>query len=314
MATTAKSDRLRQFIDLVVESLDAPADPARLAQRAYLSRFHFDRLLKAALRESPVAFRRRLLLERAAWQLQATEASVTEAAFDAGYASLEAFTRAFQRGFGVAPSSFRRQGASGRLEAPNGIHFHPPGGLFIPSDREGRDTMDLVDRLVEHDVWLTRELLERARALDDTQLDERIPLDHEPQPWEAEEPTVRAMLDRLVRTKEIWTAAYKGRVLSDDRDTTLDGLRGRLAAAGEEFTEMVREARSRDAWDDGFVDALCDPPESFTVGGMVAHVLTFDAYRRQQLLLALRHHGLEDLGYGDPIAWERAQDGKEHHA
>jgi hypothetical protein len=31
------------------------------------------------------------------------------------------------------------------------------------------------------------------------------------------------------------------------------------------------------AWDAAFVDALCEPPESFTFGAAVAHVLTWSA-------------------------------------
>ncbi len=65
------ADRLRDLIDLVLSSLDDPdADGAALAERAHFSRDHLDRLLAAATGESPVALRRRLLLERAAWQLR----------------------------------------------------------------------------------------------------------------------------------------------------------------------------------------------------------------------------------------------------
>ena len=63
-------DRLRELIDVVLDSLDEPADGAALARRAHFSRDHLDRLLAAATGESPVALRRRLLLERAAWQLR----------------------------------------------------------------------------------------------------------------------------------------------------------------------------------------------------------------------------------------------------
>ena len=66
------ADRLRDLIDLVLGSLDEPgADGRALAERAHFSRDHLDRLLAAATGESPVALRRRLLLERAAWQLRA---------------------------------------------------------------------------------------------------------------------------------------------------------------------------------------------------------------------------------------------------
>jgi AraC family transcriptional regulator len=66
MTTGLQPDRLRSFIDLIADSLDEPASGTEIAGRAYLTRFHFDRLFTAAVSESPTAFRRRLLLERAA--------------------------------------------------------------------------------------------------------------------------------------------------------------------------------------------------------------------------------------------------------
>ena len=48
---------------------------------------------------------------------------------------------------------------------------------------------------------------------------------------------------------------------------------------------------------------LCDPPEVFTYGGMVAHVLTFAAYRRTLAVQALDAAGISDLGWGDPMRW-----------
>ncbi|TMQ10131.1 MAG: helix-turn-helix domain-containing protein [Deltaproteobacteria bacterium] len=53
-----------------------------------LSPFHFHRLVRAGIGEAPAAFRRRLLLERAAWRL-GRGASVTEASLDAGYEDVE---------------------------------------------------------------------------------------------------------------------------------------------------------------------------------------------------------------------------------
>ena len=89
------ADRLRWILDLVEESLDQPELTGDdLAARAFLSRFHFDRLAAGALGEPPGAFRRRLLLERAAHRLAATRDRVIEVALDAGYGSPEAFARA----------------------------------------------------------------------------------------------------------------------------------------------------------------------------------------------------------------------------
>ena len=86
MTVGIRRDRLREFVDLIIGSLDEDTDGTALAQRAFLSRFHFDRLVSAALGESPTAFRRSLLLERAAWRLIRDPAiGVSAIAAEAGY-------------------------------------------------------------------------------------------------------------------------------------------------------------------------------------------------------------------------------------
>ncbi len=55
--------------------------------------------------------------------------------------------------------------------------------------------------------------------------------------------------------------------------------------------------------DETFVDAICNPPEVFTYGGMIAHVLTFAAHRRTLVCGALGDAGVTDLGAGDPLRW-----------
>jgi AraC family transcriptional regulator len=50
-------------------------------------------------------------------------------------------------------------------------------------------------------------------------------------------------------------------------------------------------------------DALCTPAEVFTYGGMIAHLLTFSAYRRTMVVLALNAAGIPDLGWGVPMRW-----------
>jgi AraC family transcriptional regulator len=306
MGAALGRDRLREFIDVIAASIDDPSDAEGIANRAFLSRYHFDRLVSAALGEAPGAFRRRLLLERAPWALGTQDSSVTDAAIEAGYDSVEGFGRAFARLFGMPPSRFRDAGRTFRAAAPNGIHFHPPAGLLVPGPSNGGSTMDLTDRLLEHDLWLTRRLLDHAASLSPDALDRTVWTDWDPLPFDADEPTVRSMLSRLVWTKENWTASIAGRAVPEDGDTTIEGLRRRLDIAADEFAGIVRGIRDRGEWEAGSVDALCDPPESFTFGGMVAHVLTFSAYRREVLIKAMHRLGVTEVGIGDPVEWERS--------
>jgi AraC family transcriptional regulator len=299
VTTVLETDRLRSLIDVIVESLDDHVRGEDLAGRAYLSRFHFDRLVRAALGETVAAFRRRLLLERAAYEL-ARGAAVLDVALASGYRSGEAFARAFGRAFSTQPSRFRGEF---RLPAPNGVHFHPPGGLLVPGDDRRRQAMDLTERLVEHDNWLTRHLIDRAAALDDARLDEPVPLQPPTNAFAEAAPSLRGMLDRLVFTKEISTAAITGRAFTPSEERSLDGLRERLDKAGAEFSGLVRDIRDHGTWDTAFVDALCEPPESFTFGGAVAHVVKGNGRRASIAADVLRGHGIEVTT--DPIAWER---------
>ena len=79
-------------------------------------------------------------------------------------------------------------------------------------------------------------------------------------------------------------------------------MRERLATEGPTFLSQVREVVEQDRLDDTFVDALCEPAEVFTYGGMIAHVLTFAAHRRTLVVLALSTAtASSELGWGDPM-------------
>jgi AraC family transcriptional regulator len=78
----------------------------------------------------------------------------------------------------------------------------------------------------------------------------------------------------------------------------------RFDRAAHEFSRVARAIRDRGAWDDAFVDALCEPPQSFTYGGVLSHNLTYGAVRREMLASVLRELGADAVSEGDPILWE----------
>jgi AraC-like DNA-binding protein len=349
----AMADRLRELIDLVLASLDEPgADGRALAERASFSRDHLDRLLSAATGETPVGLRRRLLLERSAWQLRAGGATVSEASAAAGYGSLAAFSRAFTRAYGQPPSAFARSRDAVELPAPNGIHFHPPAGLLLPTranaatagatratdagvpgaasepDATGPGAAmaratgagaagirpggrDLVDRLVTHHLDRVGELLQAAATIAPEQLLRPLRPGFVAVWFEGEEASAGLMAQRLVRTLEVWVAAIGGTAqpeppLDDDAaPLPAHELHARFRPAARAFARQVRAIRDRGAWDDAFVDALCEPPQSFTYGGVVAHVVEFGAIRREALATLLAELGADGIGNPDAILWEQ---------
>jgi len=158
--------------------------------------------------------------------------------------------------------------------------------------------------MVEHHVWLTGEMVRLAERLTDEQLDQPIELDVDPD-FEGGRQSIRTLLSRLVGQMGMWNAALASRDYdwSVEEHESLSSLRERLAAEGSTYLTHVREVVAAGRLDDTFVDALCEQPEVFTYGGMIAHVLTFAAHRRTLVALAFARHGVEDLGWGDPMLW-----------
>lgn len=100
--------RVARVLEHIEANLDATLSVDELASIAKFSPFHFHRMFRGMVGETVKGYVKRLRLERAAFALNYTEHSVTEVALGAGYASHEAFTRAFRARFGCAPRNFRR--------------------------------------------------------------------------------------------------------------------------------------------------------------------------------------------------------------
>lgn len=298
-------DRAGRLSAIVANSLDGEAKTQDLARQAYQSRTQFHRLFRTVVEETPGAMRRRLLLERAAYQLAHTGMSVTDVALDANYGSLEAFTRAFRKAFRTSPSLYRRIGDPHfHLPASNNIHFLSPG-----SATQGEKDMDLFDRFAGNDSWHTKRLLEYASTLTEEQLDKPLPTVVELLPWRESNKTLRQLLENIIFTKEVWTAALSGsstEMNPPKSQRSPKAMLQRLEKTDVELHRILGDVRKRAAWDDTFVDALCEPAETFTFGGVFAHIMTFNAHRRLMALDALRQLGVQTQGFGDPMEYEES--------
>ena len=124
-------------VERVLASLDEALDLGRLAREAALSPFHFHRIFRGMVGETPLELHRRLRLERAASRLADPAASVTGIAFDAGYDSHEAFSRAFRGAYGCSPSEFRQARLAERAGCVRGpqLEIAARSSIHYRSDR-----------------------------------------------------------------------------------------------------------------------------------------------------------------------------------
>ncbi len=294
-----RRDRLRELLDAVVD--DANTDVAGMARSSFASAFHFSREVSRLTGEPPAALRRRVMLERAAWRLQRGE-GVAAVALEEGWSAPEVFSRAFRRAFGVPPSQASDIGF--RLPAPNGVHFHPPESLWLDSPGDAlRPDVSLL--MIAHDVADTTYLIATASALTEAQWAEPVSPGQVVLDWDGEENSVGAVLDALVWTKEVWLASIEGR----DQPVRPELRAARQLAADHEdvaarWVAMVADYGEQGRLADTVIDALCDPPESFQLYGIIAHVLTYSAHRRELLRAMLSWRGVQ-VRRGDPLEWMR---------
>jgi uncharacterized damage-inducible protein DinB len=125
--------------------------------------------------------------------------------------------------------------------------------------------------------------------------------------WDGPEPSIGAVLGAIVWTKQVWPATIEGRDFPDRAttqpvSTTAEQLADHHDDIAKRWGAMVSEYSSSNRLGDTVIDALCDPPESFQLYGIVAHVLTFSAHRRGLARAMLSRHGVH-TGFGDPLEW-----------
>ena len=222
MSTAA--DHFTGFLDVLADALDDHEATAEdLAGRLHLSRFHLDRIVASVAGEPPSRFRRRILLERSAYRL------VTTAATHPRHRGRGRATARTRRSPGPSPRRTASGPAGGartrraiRIEAPSDVHFHPPGGLRLPA-REKVTPMDLLTKMVEHHVWLTGEIVERAARLDRRAARRADRAQRRRRPTRPSVP----WLSRLVGQMGMWNAAIANRAYdwAVEEHESVDSLR-----------------------------------------------------------------------------------------
>jgi uncharacterized damage-inducible protein DinB len=163
-------------------------------------------------------------------------------------------------------------------------------------------TTDLLDRLLEHDAWTTRRVLELAQTLTDDQLDQNFDIGRR---------TVRETIGHMVGNIEVWTdlmAARPVRSRITDKQSMLE-LRQRYDAAFRVFAQLARQLRDTQRLNDTYVDVLDQPPQRKSNAGTILHVVTHDHQHRSEILHMLQRLGVREVIEGDVLSWEAAVGG-----
>ena len=156
--------------------------------------------------------------------------------------------------------------------------------------------MDLLDRLLQHDAWTTRQLLELCGPLTDDQLDRDFDLGHR---------TIRRTFEHVIFNMEVWTDLMEAVSQRGEKGSSIRELVHRLDRVEKDFARVARAVADRGAWDEPFLDVIENPPVRQTLGGGIAHVITHSMHHRAQILYMLRCIGVQNRPEGDVLSWER---------
>ena len=155
--------------------------------------------------------------------------------------------------------------------------------------------MTLLERLLAHDAWTTRQLLLKSRELTEEQLD-RV--------FEVGDKSLRETLHHIVAVMESHTAFLLGRTFTEAKpsDKTLDVMLNRLTQVSKDLTDYALRVER-----EGREDDLITNPRNGnrrTNGGVIAHILTHGMHHRAQIFFILEQLGLTDVIEGDVLGWE----------
>jgi uncharacterized damage-inducible protein DinB len=160
--------------------------------------------------------------------------------------------------------------------------------------------MDVLDRLLAHDTWTTRQLLLACQALPDEALDREFDIDQR---------SLRRTFVHIIGNMESWTDLLCERPAQQRTGEAIPELLGRLSAASRDFAWIARKIARDGREDDRFLDTLDNPPQPKTFGGAIGHVITHSMHHRAQIMYLMEKVGLTDHIEGDLLTWESTSSG-----
>ena len=152
--------------------------------------------------------------------------------------------------------------------------------------------MTILDRLLAHDAWTTRQLLLRCRDLTSDELD-RV--------FDIGDRSLRTTFVHMIECAELHMDRMMGReerLLADTYE--IDGWLARHSQVSQELAELAtrveREGTADDTWIGG--------NGKRTLGSGIAHLITHSMHHRAQVMYIMEQLGLNDVIEGDVLGWE----------
>jgi AraC family transcriptional regulator len=135
---------LQNAIDYIEDNLMDELDYTEIANRAYSSTFHFQRVFGILCGYSLGEYIRNRRLTLAGSELSSSDIKVIDAALKYGYDSPESFSRAFTRFHGIAPSQSKTNGAKLKSFSRLSVKLILDGGSIMNYRIEKKDAFDVV--------------------------------------------------------------------------------------------------------------------------------------------------------------------------
>lgn len=117
---------LLRALSYIESNLDQRITLDSIARAGCMSRFHFARMFRVSMDDSPVAYLRRARIERAKVLLACEDLTMSEIAAAVGFCDQAHFTRAFRRVTGATPGQFAHKRGLGRS-------FPVAGAVALPA-------------------------------------------------------------------------------------------------------------------------------------------------------------------------------------
>lgn len=125
------NEGITNAIAYIEENLTEDIDINKVAEKAYVSSFYFQKIFNVLCGFTVGEYIRNRRLTLAAQELSSTDIKVIDAALKYGYDSPDSFTKAFTKFHGLSPSATREQGSRMNSFAPLKIKLTLEGGTML---------------------------------------------------------------------------------------------------------------------------------------------------------------------------------------